>query len=959
MRKTILAAALAFATGLGFVAMGAPQAPDSYSGGVKGTVIIRGTKEPVQGAVLNVYSGAELVASVKSDEVGQFKVDNLKNGMYVVVIEASEYLQNTVNVTVNDGYVKNMFNVSLTPTQSMENMEDASLMEFDLDDSGYNDSPAIIGGSNDIFNNIASFGFSAVRFKTRGYLSESQDVYLAGVKMNDAITGYSPYSLWSGLNEATRIKEATIGNEISEYGFSGYNGSSNIFANATNVRKGFRASALTNSQFYRLRLMLSYASGMQDNGWAYAFNVSGRFGGNDWIRGVYYRSFAYYAAAEKVFDDTHKLGFVFFGTPGERGKQMGATQEAYDLVGDNMYNPNWGYQNGVVRNSRVAKTHEPVAIVKYDYTPSDEFQASVTALYRFGRNGNTALDWYDAADPRPDYYHNLPSYFYNADPDLNRQNTGKYAWATEIWTHPDDYPQYTQVNWDRLYDVNRLSLDEDGNMRSKYVIQERRVDQNDFNLAATARYKINHFLSLNGGLSAKVNRTEYYTRIDDLLGGEYFININNFAERDFGADPIAVQNDLDYYYAHGNTAQKVKKGDKYGYDYFANVQNYEGWVNAKYALGNLSANVAGKVGYNTFWREGVWKNGLFPDDSQGESEHKSFLTYGAKAGVNYVIGGNTRLYANVGYYNDAPKFNQAFLSPRTRNSIAPNLTTVKTFSADLNASYSANGYNVRGTLFYTTINDQTDLMSFYDDLQNAFTNFSMVGIDERHAGVELGFKVPVPVPGLSVQGALSMGEYIYTSNPYMTQTVDNSSEMVMENQPVSYWKNNPLYSSDGAGGYVEEITGTEKHYVPSTPQTAASLGLSWNKNYWFIDLDVQHFRNAYLDMNPFYRTDVATAGPDNKVTPNEIMGLTRQEKFDPCWLLNLSVGKSWYIHYKYQLGVNFNAKNLLNNTTVKTGGYEQTRLIDNTTSKTRFYRFDSKYFYMSGFNYMLNVYFKF
>ena len=57
--------------------------------------------------------------------------------------------------------------------------------------------------------------------------------------------------------------------------------------------------------------------------------------------------------------------------------------------------------------------------------------------------------------------------------------------------------------------------------------------------------------------------------------------------------------------------------------------------------------------------------------------------------------------------------------------------------------------------------------------------------------------------------------------------------------------------------------------------------------------------------------------------------------------------------------MNFNAKNLLNNTTVKTGGYEQTRLIDNTTSKTRFYRFDSKYFYMSGFNYMLNVYFKF
>ena len=43
---------------------------------------------------------------------------------------------------------------------------------------------------------------------------------------------------------------------------------------------------------------------------------------------------------------------------------------------------------------------------------------------------------------------------------------------------------------------------------------------------------------------------------------------------------------------------------------------------------------------------------------------------------------------------------------------------------------------------------------------------------------------------------------------------------------------------------------------------------------------------------------------------------------------------------------------------VKTGGYEQTRLID-SQSMERYYRFDSKYFYMQGFNYMLNLYFRF
>lgn len=35
--------------------------------------------------------------------------------MYDLVIESPDYLQSRVNVTVNDGYVKNMFNLSLTP----------------------------------------------------------------------------------------------------------------------------------------------------------------------------------------------------------------------------------------------------------------------------------------------------------------------------------------------------------------------------------------------------------------------------------------------------------------------------------------------------------------------------------------------------------------------------------------------------------------------------------------------------------------------------------------------------------------------------------------------------------------------------------------------------------------------------------------------------------------------------
>ena len=947
------------------------------TGGVKGTVVNRSGRVPVAGAELQILKGENAVGTVYASSDGSFVFDNLENGLYLMKVSAPGFLPSQVNVTV-EGFMKDLMFVSLVPLNAVNDIDDSNFADFDMDDSGYEDAPSILYG-NDIFSNIAGYDFSAVRFRNRGYNSETQDVYLSGIRMNDALTGYTPWSLWSGLNEAMRSKETTMGLEASEYGTGGFNGVTNILAMPSNVRPGFRFSVLTNSALYRLRLMASYASGELDNGWSYAFNVSARLGGNDWVDGVYYRSFAYYGAVEKKFNDMHKLGFVIFATPGNRGAQNASTQEVYDLVGSNTYNSNWGYQDGKMRNARVRKTHEPVMILKYTATPSDRLEATATLLYRTGKNGYTALDWYDAPDPRPDYYRYLPSYFYMEDPDYDRIDVEKAAWATEAWQYNINGTQH--MNWDRLYNVNYNNLTADGR-RSKYTIEERRTDQNDVNLAGTVKWRARDWFTLNGGVNFKWNRTEYYKIMNDLLGGDYYMNIDQFAERDYASSPTMIQNDLDYFLAHGQ-AQMLRQGDKYGYDYYAHVRKAGLWATANFEKGNFKGYVSLDGGYTSFWREGLVRKGLFAglDDngneiiyngqvlttygsdgkaitSKGKSEVSQFFTYTAKVGGAYFIPGGHRVYANIGYLTDAPAFSQAFVSPRTRNTLVPDLKTTKTFSSDLNYQFSRNGYDIRVTGFYTTINDQTDVMSFYDDSQNSFTNFA----------IELGFKIPVPVQGLSVQGVLSWGEYIYTSNPRMTQTVDNSASVIFENELVPYWSSHPVFKKetvDGVTSYLQDESGNyiveknRKHYVPSTPQLAASLGLNYaSSSYWFADLNVNYFGNTYLDMNPLYRTDMATAGPDGLVTPAEIEYMAAQEKFDPVFLLNASVGKSWYIDRKYNIGFSLEVKNILNNRAVKTGGYEQTRLIDSKSGE-RYYRFDSKYFYMSGVNYMLNLYFRF
>ncbi|MBO4466253.1 MAG: carboxypeptidase regulatory-like domain-containing protein [Bacteroidales bacterium] len=981
MKKLFTAAAALLVAVLAF--------SQGFTGGIKGSVVSRAGRIPVAGAELVLSQDGKLLAEITSGAEGEFLIEGLADGIYQLDVKADEFSDLTVFVTVDKGFVKDLIFVSLTPAAAIMEADESNYAEFDMDDSGYSDTPTLLLGSNDVYTNVAGYGFSSVRFKNRGYNSETQDVYLAGVKMNDAITGYSPFSLWSGLNEAMRSKDTTIGLETADEGFGGFNGVTNLHAIPTSVRTGWRFSVLSNSALYRMRLMASYASG-ENNGWSYAFNASVRMGGNDWIEGVYYRSFAYYFGVGKRLGDG-RLSLVTFATPGERGAQNASTQEVYDLMGDNMYNSNWGYQNGKVRNSRVRKTFEPVTILKYEYTPEDiPLTANATLLWRTGSNGYTALDWYDAMDPRPDYYRNLPSYYYMEDEDYNRVNQDKYEWTTYAWTHRGaEYNNYQHLNWDRLYNVNYHNAEG----RSKYALEERHVDQNDLQFAANAKYKISDDIVVRGGIDLRANRTENYKKMNDLLGGRYFLNIDSFAERDFAANEALLQNDLDYYMAHGS-AEQIKKGGKYGYDYLAQIRVADLWANGSYKMGQLSASAGFKAGVTAFWREGLVRKGLFAgrnvdgthifatdingnmidltklsngQTSYGASDVAKFFTYAAKASVAYDLFGNSRVSANLGFFNDAPTFNNSFISPRTRNTIVDNLTTQKTFSADLNYQIASEAISARVTAFYTKIMDQTDVMSFYDDSQQSFTNFAMTGIDQRHMGIELGVKVPTPVKGLSVSGVVSLGEYIYTSTPHMVQTVDNSAEVVRDDE-VTYWQQHPVYvpvdyTAAGVPVYDENLDGSfkvdhyQKHYVPSTPQFATELALNYRTNsYWFFELNAQYFDNAYLDMNPLYRTSTATRGAE--ANPAIISDMAYQEKFDPAFLMNASAGKSWSIQRKYYIGFSLNVSNFLNNRGVKTGGYEQTRLIS-SVGKDRYYRFDAKYFYMQGANYMLNIYFRF
>ena len=491
--------------------------------------------------------------------------------------------------------------------------------------------------------------------------------------------------------------------------------------------------------------------------------------------------------------------------------------------------------------------------------------------------------------------------------------------------------------------------------RSNYMIEERHTDQIDYNFAANISHDFNANHHLLAGVKARVNRTEYYDKIKDLLGGDFWVDVDKFAERDMGSDPVKYQNDLDYYNEHGH-ARIVREGDKFSYDYYAHVRQAQAWAMYQYRAGGFEANVGAELGYAGMWRHGLWRKGLFVNDSKGDSKHLNFLTYKVKGTFSYRFSQAHHLALNVAAIQDAPTFNSAFVSPRTRNTVTPGLTPEQAYSAELVYNLNLPYVQARVAGYFTEMTNASKVISFYDDTQSSFTNFAMSNIDKRYMGVEIAVRVPI-WGGLALQGALNYGDYRYTNNPNFVQTVDNSNKIKLEDKV--YWK-----------GY----------YVESTPQFAVNVGLDFRgpKN-WFASINFNYYDKLYLSMNPAYRTDNAVL-PYRKVlfSPSadnaqkiwamtEMVEMRQEEKLGHAYTLAASLGKNWYIGRKYTIGFSAEVKNILNNQGFRTGGYEQMRMRKvrgmmpgQTNPSTTYYtHFDAKYFYMLGTTCFVNVYFRF
>lgn len=909
--------------------------PTLAATGLKGTVVDAATGRPVADANILLRDQAIFVTS-GSD--GTFTISDADPGTDVLQIVAFGYETLYQDVDILSGMVKNLGKVGLTPGgfDAYEAGSDDFIFDEEQiqDDEGMAQTIGTIqGATDDIFYQTASYNFSILYFKNRGLASNWQTGYVNGLNFNDPLRGQFNFSGLGGMtSSAFRNKSTEISMAPAAYGFGSIGGSQNFTTYASEYAPGFRGNVSYTNSNYMLRAMLSYATGLNRHGWAFSASVIGRYAPQGVIEGTFYNSIGYSLSLQKVFNDRHSLNLTTWGAPTERATAGATTQEAYDLAGSNLYNPSWGWFNGKKRSARIVRSFDPSATLNWVWKPKMGTMVNTAFGFRHNEYAQTRLSYYGYS-PAPDYYRNMPSFWKptaEAGTDLYEAQLAQYDYITDLWRNDESF---RQINWDAIYQGNLMNRDHydrdpQWNGQSSTVLENNHSNFTSWMLSSYINHRINDHMTLQGGVSFNYTDAHYFKTMDDLLGGEFWRDIDTYSERDFGHSTDILQNDL------RNPDRKIKEGDTFGYDY--NIRHYRAhaWLQNQIITTHWDVNYGVELSYTSYFRHGNMQNGRAPEDSYGAGKRHNFDNGAVKAGATYKLDGRNYFTAHASYGTRAPLAYDAYISPRIKDTAIQGLKSERYLSADI--SYTWNYSRFRGSVtgFWTELWDGIKRTGFYDYDLKSFMNYSLSGIHTSYKGVELGAEVQL-YTGLSLTAAANFSRYQYKNNPLGVRSYEN-----------------------GAQEDVVRRVYLKNYHIGCTPQQAYSLALKYNISRWFFEINANYLADNYYDLSYARHEEMPGLWKFCSSEAEYIERrdqITHQDRLKDCFVMNLSIGKLIYTKWG-SLNFNLSLNNLLNNRNVQVRGWQDGK-FDYTDYKIS--KYPNKVVYAQGIRVFFNFGIKF
>ena len=920
MRKTLIAVLLTIATILG------ANAQTRLVGR-----LISVEQQTIEGATITLANqGITTTTNVE----GIFSLTYLEAIDEEVIVEANGYLSDIILVQLLENQINDLGDITLQNDVMAELREEVilNLSEMDLnDDEGKSQSMASASSaSQDVFNSTISYAWSNARYRGRGYEQIYEQNYIEGISFNSAERGQFNFSAMGGLNDATRYKEVVEGIEANNFAFGSIGLTTNYLQSATNYAQGWKVGLAGTNRNYKGAARATYSSGLMENGWAFAAQVAWRYTPYIDVKGqigegISYSSVGYFLTAEKQWGKDKRLSLITFGAPTRRGQSSALTQETYNLTnqynktswGHNNYNPYWGYQDGKVRNSRIVHSYDPTAIVSFDWKMDEQNKLKLAAGYHYSMYSNSALTFYNAPDPRPDYYRNLPSFLWDGQidkdgnfiyEDLNGNEMGNggsfnnqyvgpsinmdtYSALVDLWTSRDD--NATQINWDALYAANYANNVNNPNGSARYIVERRHNDIQEGMINLNYRNTAVEHLTITAGLEAKASQGIHFKTVDDLLGGKQWIDVDPFAERDIKelatnigltqADIANVkQNDL------RNPNAAVTDHGRFGYDYRINMMNAKIWAQNEWKWNAVDLYYGLQFTYSSIQRTTDMLNGrawylakLNPDNAWyyladnanavlagealptrlvGSGHH--FVDPAVKLGATFKIDGRNHIKINAMAETKAPLGRDAYISPRVHDRAVESI------------------YRHDYARYYAQQNGTSWLQEYF-------------GSNQKIAAGDLTYSFNYPIVRGRITGFFTQfwngtelnGYYDDEARTFVNQSLTGINRRHMGVEAAAavklglyftltgvvsvgdyrYTKNalaitsaeNGMALAENAQGPIYELRDSvliKGLRVATGPQVNSSLKLSFfHPDMWFADITVSYFDWNYLDYAPARR----------------------------------------------------------------------------------------------------------
>ena len=536
-----------------------------------------------------------------------------------------------------------------------------------------------------------------------------------------------------------------------------------------------------------------------------------------------------------------KLSLLVTCAPSIRSRRTASVDEAFELVGSQLYNPSWGVDQGRGRNANLRRECLPTIVANYDFGGSDRCRFNLAMLLRGGLSSRSALDYYNGISPYPDYYRYLPS-----------GCTSQWA-AEQIrqrWSEGDT--GVVGVDWNTLRAINSLSG------RAQYIVASRVERVMSSGLVAGVS-GIRGRTSYRFEAALRWDNSALYKRIDDLLSADYALNIDFFqSEMATGA---LVYNDT----AHAGT--HLSEGDRTGYNYrIARLTSaIKGSVEHRGEQWKVMFNF--RCGVENLRRHGLWRKSSQPE-GEGVGRWYSMADCGVDIGAVRRWGEAHRLSIGAWGALRPPEYRDLYLTPETSHDTHPRASSSADYGVRIDYHWRRGAWSGDVVVGVGGSADDSEVYRYYDDLTGCYADLAVWGISTLRTTLDAE-AVWHANERLTLSAALSLTAHAYTHDAVCNIYADIDGTPLVE-------------------GATTHIAGLP---TGSAPIVAGRIDASFKLlRGWSVSADITTLAGRYIAPSPLYRMERVRAAA---VSPEQAAQIAAPRRLGEVLMLGGRVRKTF------------------------------------------------------------------